>query len=121
MIVFDVKNGRLLDPGGYVIGPAWSGHGAAANDQSQERVQNVGPIPRGLYDVGPMIDGGHLGPNVMALTPVNPAQCFGRSGFYMHGDTVGDIDHVASDGCIIASLPERLKVNAASDRRLNVI
>lgn len=120
MITFDRKSGRLTDNNGKLIATVWSGHGDAANDPSREREKGIGPLPAGLYKVGAPRDGGHLGPFVMDLTMIE-GDSFGRDLFRMHGDHANDNDHSASDGCIIASLLVRQRVDAEPDRLLRVV
>jgi hypothetical protein len=119
MIVFNRKAGTLSLNGKTIAG-VWSGHGDAHNDPSREREKGVGPLPAGIYSIGRLQDGGHLGPEVMRLTMVE-GDAFGRDGFFIHGDHPADWDWSASDGCIIASRLTREWIDAQSDRRIQVI
>lgn len=123
MIVFSIKQGLLMDAaGGLIASGIFSGHGAGLNNPDMEHVVGIGPIPRGIHIIGPLeASHGKLGPNVMTLTPAPGTKDFGRSGFFMHGDYEGDVQRDASDGCIIAPLAIRLKVNGFADRRISVI
>lgn len=120
MIVFDRKAGTLSLNGVVKAHGIWSGHGDAANDPSREREKGIGPLPAGIYAIGPMRDGGHLGPEVMDLTMIE-GDAFGRDLFRIHGDFVGDVDFSASDGCVIAQRLVREWIDAQPDRRLQVI
>lgn len=121
MIQYNVTQGTLQLSTGEVFHGLYSGHGPGVNNSLFEEVPNVGPIPRGRYTIGPLRDGGHLGPNVMDLDPVAGTNTFGRSLFRMHGDFAGDQEHLASEGCIIAPLQVRLHVNDDQDRILEVV
>lgn len=118
MMTFDRKTGTMII-GGLIARGIWSGHGDARNDVGRESEKGVGPIPAGVYNIGNMLDGGHLGPHVMALTAIEGNQ-YGRSGFYIHGDHANDTDNSASDGCIIAPRLIRDEINKQKDRRLQV-
>ncbi len=123
MIVFSIRQGIIMSASGMTIAKGvFSGHGAGLNNPDMEKVVGIGPIPRGIYIIGPLeAQHGKLGPNVMSLTPAPGTQDWGRSGFYMHGDYSGDVQRDASDGCIIAPLTIRLMVNGFPDRRLSAI
>ncbi len=122
MIVFNRRAGRLYDPAGTLIASGiWAGHGAAANDPTREKEVGIGPLPAGVYAIGHLRDGGHLGLDVMDLTPAPGTNTFGRSLFRIHGDEAHDTDHRASDGCIIAPHQTRLWIDAQADRRINVV
>lgn len=124
MIIFDRKAGTLTHEGSpqpFARG-IWSGHGQAHNNPAMEKVQKIGPLPAGIYGIGVLeAQHGHLGRDVMALTPLPGTNTFGRSAFYMHGDSDGDVDFSASEGCIIAPHNIRILVNAMTDRRIKVI
>lgn len=123
MIVFSIKQGILMDASGATLATGiFSGHGEGLNNSAMEHVVGIGPIPRGIHIIGRLEAlHGKLGPNVMSLTPAPGTNDFGRSAFYMHGDYQNDVMRDASDGCIIAPLAIRLKVDGFADRRVNVI
>lgn len=82
-----------------------------------------GPLPLGLYDIGPAIDDPKLGPCAMRLTPEAGTNTEGRAGFFIHGDSIAHPGH-ASDGCICTTgngLTERTYINHSIDRRLQVV
>jgi hypothetical protein len=122
MITFDRARGVLLDDAGNVkFTGIWSGHGPAMNDPSREREIGIGPLPGGIYIVGEVRDSTTLGPFVMNLDPAPGTEMYGRALMRVHGDTVADENHVASDGCIVAPRPAREWINAQHDRRIRVI
>lgn len=83
-----------------------------------------GPLPLGLYDIGPAIISPTLGPVAMRLTPEAGTDEKGRSGFYLHGDEIAHPGH-GSDGCICTNGPngraDREYVAASKDKRLSVV
>lgn len=82
-------------------GSGYSGRGVGYLNPMTESIQDIGPIPSCGYTIGPWENyHTHLGVLVAPLTPTGPI--FGRSGFFIHGDNV-DMNHSASDGCIILS------------------
>ena len=125
--------GRLVGEAGYMFysqsdgeinvngnfeGYGYSGCGGGRNNPDAEKLHNSGPIPRGLWIIGPMRDGGHLGPFVFDLTPMPETETFGRSLFRIHGD---NITHNASLGCIIAGRAIRLMIWHEGITRLEVV
>ena len=123
---FDRAAGVFYDTDGSVLcDTAYSGHGEGVNNPEMEQIPNVGPLPAGTYTIGPPhepID--HLGPVAMPLTPDPSNEMYGRFGFYIHGDTV-QMNHTASDGCIILPRIPRSHVNdinnSGGDRKLEVV
>ena len=99
----------MLDHDGAHVGTGYSGHAEGRNNPAMQNVHNIGPIPRGLYAIGPAHDTPTHGPHVMALTPV---------GFLMHGDNVR---HDASQGCIIMLRTVRDLVSSSVDKQLTVV
>ncbi len=107
----------LLDQDGAPVGMGYSGHAEGRNNPAMQAIHNVGPIPQGLYAIGPAFDTDTHGPHVMALTPVGH-DALGRSGFLMHGD---NIRHDASQGCIIMLRTVRDLVSNSVDKQLTVV
>ena len=116
MFVYAQTTGMLAHDG-VPVGMGYSGHAEGRNNPTMQAVHNVGPIPQGLYAIGPPHDTPTHGPHVMALTPVGH-NALGRSGFLMHGDNV---KHDASLGCIIMLRTVRDLVSASVDKQLTVI
>jgi len=106
----------MLDHDGALAGTGYSGHAEGRNNPAMQSVHNIGPIPQGLYAIGPPFDTATHGPHVMALTPVGH-DALGRSGFLMHGDNV---KHDASEGCIIMLRTVRDLVSNSGDKQLTV-
>lgn len=93
-----------------------------------QSVKFHGPIPQGLWTIGPQEMHYSIGKNgeihklakSMALTPEPGTNTFGRDDFLIHGDTPCEC-HNASDGCIVLSLPTRTKIANSGDHVLRVI
>lgn len=116
---YQISTGQLTDPTGKVVGTGYSGkEGIWRNNPATEPDVAEGPIPRGLWHIGPAyseIPG--TGPVTMALNPEPSTKTYGRSLFRIHGDNV---KHDASHGCIILALVWRLLIAASKDRALLV-
>lgn len=112
--------GELYDPEGVIQGIGYSGAAFGLDNPAAEAVPDVGPIPCGLYEIGPAFTHPVCGPVCMRLTPSLGTDTHGRGGFMMHGDTASQ-NHSASHGCIVMSLPVRLAVNASDVRTLVVL
>jgi hypothetical protein len=113
-------NGQLLDAGGNLIAVGYSGSPAGKNQPEEQSIADVGPIPRGMYTIGPPHDTPEHGPYVLSLTPAGTNQMFGRSGFLIHGDSVAHPGR-ASEGCIIMALKTRQQVWTSGDHQLQVV
>jgi|SRR5579863_3957749 len=101
---------------GHFVAAGYSGAGTGRNNPTLEAVPNVGPIPRGLYRIGPRFDAVKQGPCVMRLTPLGH-DALGRDGFLIHGD---NLTHDASTGCVILPHQTREAIAASPDRDLVV-
>ncbi len=110
------KDGALIH-GPEFVGTGYSGHGEGRNNPALQKKQKVGPIPQGLYKIGPAYQHARLGPCVMNLDPMPGTDTFGRSLFCIHGDNA---NHDASEGCIILGPTIRRQIAASSDRLLLV-
>ena len=119
MFSYDQLTGVLTQDGRF-LGTGYSGLGAGKNRPDAQDVPDVGPIPRGAYNIGAPFESIEHGPFAMHLDPVPGNEMFGRSGFLMHGDS---LEHpgAASEGCIIMPRAVREAVNASTDRRLAVV
>src|ERR1044071_8488818 len=117
MWVYNIQTGNIFGPIGLRIGTGYSGHEAGKNNPAMVNVPNFGPIPPGTYDIGPAEDHPHLGPVVMALTPHETNVMYGRSGFFIHGDS-GLHPGEASHGCIIQGAACRRAIAASPDKIL---
>lgn len=119
---YEVTSGSVSRDG-VLAGTGYSGHGEGLNNPAMEHVQNVGPLPRGRYTIGPFFDDlNHPGKGrvVAHLTPQPGTDDYGRSGFMIHGDNI-EMDHSASHGCIILMREVRRAMAGSDDTELDVV
>lgn len=115
VLFYHQASGLLQTPQGQFVALGWAGNHAGKNNPSMESVHDIGPLPRGLYRVGPWEDQHPgLGPLVAHLEQVQ-GDSFGRSGFYFHGPSM-DPAHMGqeSKGCIVVQHASREKVKQAA-------
>lgn len=118
MFVYVIRTGSLYAPDGGKIGMGYSGNTVGLDNPAWTAHIGVGPLPVGIYTIGPAhtpLD--HLGPVAMPLVPHPANEMFGRSGFFMHGDN-DRLNHSASDGCLIFARGFRDQVDQSPDDRL---
>lgn len=127
-------SGRCYDSTGALVGVGYSGgecglHPDAVNNPAQESMENVGPLPAGIYSRGTLIEHHpRLGRNVIPLIPdaVTRAKIIGYGRgpdtFYWHGDDVNKPgQRAASDGCLISAPDVRLAWYNGPDPDLQVV
>ncbi len=107
-----------LTHNGTLIATGYSGTGTGHNNPDAENIPNVGPVPRGQYQIGPPFDTTTHGPHVMRLTPDDGHDMFGRDGFLIHGDNVR---HDASQGCIVLPRDIRDQISTSGDNVIEVV
>jgi hypothetical protein len=117
---YSQSTGELFNPGGDILDTGYAGKGSAKNNPDNQCVADTGPIPRGFYDVQPAVKHLKLGPVAIPLSPDGNNDMCGRSGFFIHGDSVSDPGN-ASEGCIIMKRATREEVNASGDKRFQVV
>jgi hypothetical protein len=112
---------------GQLIGSAfgaqgYSGNGKGLNNPMMQTVHGVGPLPRGQYTIEePHVDE-KLGPIAMRLIPHPDNEMYGRGDFFIHGDN-SQMNHTASEGCIVLNHESRVAVATAvlaGDNQLTV-
>lgn len=109
-----------LSQDGLIAAVGYSGAGEGKNNPAMQEVHNVGPIPRGFYDIGEPCDTKTHGPYVLHLHPAAENEMCGRSSFLIHGDSVLH-PGTASEGCIIMPRTVRERIWNSGDRRLEVV
>jgi hypothetical protein len=120
MWIYEQKTGLMMHDGEYA-GYGYSGHGEGVNNPALERVHNIGPIPRGVWEIGEFFDDlGGKGPIVAHLTPSTGTDTFGRAGMMVHGDNSAG-DHSASHGCIVMPRVVRIAMRDSGDKLLRVV
>lgn len=117
MWTYAQSTGELLKDGEFQ-GTGYSGAGEGRNNPAMQSVPNVGPIPQGIYAIGPAYHDPHLGPIVMHLDAQAGTEEFERSLFRIHGNNK---PNDASHGCIILGPAIRATIAARSDKLLTVI
>lgn len=119
MWTYNQSNGTFSKDG-EEVGQGYSGFGDGKNNPDMQNIHDIGPIPQGFYEIGPPQDTSTHGPHVMALTPADGADTFGRDGFLIHGDS---IEHpgAASHGCIILARNLRDEISSSGDTQLQVV
>jgi hypothetical protein len=120
---YEQKTGRLLHNDacvatGYAGGNCGKNPEGKNNPESQE-ISKIGPLPQGKYTFGTPVAQSHLGPFAIPLIPDSGNEMFGRSSFYVHGDTTPSGN--ASEGCIIMPRPIREQVSSSPDNDLEVV
>lgn len=122
MFIFNQTTGEVTHDGQH-FDWAYSGHSAGVNNPKMQYIPQVGPIPVGMYTIGPAFVHPHAGAVCMRLTPDKDTDTRGRSGFMWHGDNIS-LNHTASEGCVISPRIARLAAAtavAAGDDQLLVI
>lgn len=119
MWTYSQSTGAIRSPE-MLEGTGYSGFGPGLDNGALESEPNVGPIPKGQWQIIEWLDNYETkGPVVAKLEPVGH-DAYGRSGFLIHGDN-SDMNHTASLGCIIAARYIRQAWRASGDHDLMVI
>ena len=119
---YEQSTGYLTAPDGSLTASGYSGHPPCVNSPQDQFRSDLGPIPEGAWTIETPHTDPEKGPVVMALTPAAGTNTFGRSGFLIHGDLIGEAgEHLASHGCIILAHPVREEIAASEDKDLQVI
>lgn len=117
--IYHQRTGELTR-GAVTLRGGYAGRGTGRNNPAMEQVRGTGPLPRGSYTIDPPRDSRHVGTYAMPLTPLPGTQTYGRSAFYIHGDSHAHPGE-ASDGCIVFGLNARQQVWASGDRQVDVV
>lgn len=120
---YEQRTGKLSH-NGEVVATGYAGGNEGKNPEGKnnptmQNVSKIGPLPVGKYKFGTPVPQSHLGPFAIPLIPMGGNEMFGRSGFYMHGDTTPSGN--ASEGCIIMPRAIRNAAAASPDNDLEVI
>ena len=120
MWTYQIATRCLLHDGEVVSNTGWAGQGPWQDDPTETNVEKKGPLPCGLYTIGPAYHHDKLGPVTMNLGPDAENEMFGRADFRIHGASATDSAH-SSEGCIIQLRSVREQIAASPDRRLEVV
>jgi len=128
MWIFKQSTGEMFAPGtlgamatGYAGGNIPPHHDqTAVNNPARQAEHCVGPLPRGVYTIGTAYTDPHLGPVAMYLQPDPGNVMLGRSGFFIHADSIAHPGQ-ASEGCIVMPNDARCTIARSRDRVLAVV
>lgn len=117
MWVYVQSSGDLFQDGTYVE----TGYSGAVpdgkNKPDKECAKDVGPIPRGWYNI--LGETNKPTPVALPLDPDDPNYCNPpRDGFLIHGNNSSG---TASTGCVIMSRKTRERIRDSGDGRLRVV
>ena len=118
MWTYSQSSGKLSRDG-ILIGVGYSGLGADKDQPADQDVRDQGPIPQGQWLIGVAYDDRVLGPLAMRLTPGPGTNTFGRSEFFLHGDSLTSPGN-ASRGCIVLDRNVREAIASWGDTDLTV-
>lgn len=118
-----IDAGTLFTPSGLLMSKdGYSGAPGFVNNPQAISLKDEGPIPVGLWHIGPSYDDPEKGPCTMALTPAPETNVYGRTAFRIHGDSIQFSGlRRASQGCIILARFAREALNSSSDKALEVL
>lgn len=124
MWTYEQKTGRLFGPDAKLVATGYAGGNCGKNPEGinnpdMQNCKSIGPLPVGIYTLGTPVPQSHLGPFAIPLLPKPGNLMFGRSSFFMHGDTTPSGN--ASEGCIIMGRAIREQVWASPDHTLRVV
>ncbi|EHR69661.1 RHS repeat-associated core domain protein [Burkholderiales bacterium JOSHI_001] len=115
---YETSTGRIYR-NGQLIGVGYSGNQSGLNNPDAQNTSNVGPIPKGSWNIGGAYKSQNTGPQTIVLTPKPETETYGRSAFRIHGDnSKGNMS--ASNGCIVASPSIRDQIINSGDKLLVV-
>lgn len=119
---YQISTGELSRVNGSseVVGVGYSGNGEGKNNPAMQEVRDVGPLPCGWYKIGAPQNTTDHGPFALPLTPAPTNKMYGRSGFWMHGDSIPHPGN-ASLGCMIQDRAVRALVAASGADDLEVV
>lgn len=97
----------------------YSGRDRCRNNHECEVLKAKGPIPCGFYRI---VEAAHrrFNPPSFRLDPVSTNEMHGRSGFWIHGDSMTNPGN-ASHGCIILDLNARIGITVYQPETLEVV
>jgi hypothetical protein len=132
MWTFEIITGKMYRPNGSLLATGyaggWGGISADKNNPAAENIPDEGPLPEGMWTIGPSFYNVEMGcAVVMRLTPDPDVNLKGRDAFsgglehfMIHGDSLEN-PGCASKGCIIMPRTARNEISASIDRRLSVV
>lgn len=117
---YEQSSGKMFAPDGGLLAIGYSGSGSGKNSVDSQAIEDVGPIPQGLYKIEQPVDTVTHGPHVLPLNPLPNTQMYGRAGFLIHGDSIVE-PGTASKGCIILPRFARDRISQSGDVTLQIV
>ncbi len=109
-----------LSRDGKLVSKGYAGRGRGVNNPAMQGIVGVGPVPRGMWNIGAPNDSPNTGPYTLPLAPQAGTDTLGRSQFRIHGDNrLGN--RSASHGCLILPRAIRQQIWASKDHVLEVV
>jgi len=112
-------DGELMHEGQHV-GFGYAGRGEGKNNPVMQSVKGIGPLPVGVYRAEPPAHHPTVGRYAIHLIPDPANRMYGRSSFFMHGDS-SEHPGLASHGCIVLSRPMREHFWNSGDHQIRVV
>lgn len=118
---YSQSTGTWTTEAGAFVARGWAGHGEGKNNPAMQHVKSTGPLPQGLYRVGPWEDQHPgLGPIVARLIQVE-GETYGRDAFYIHGPSSDPSRYgEESKGCIVVPRRQRIAIQALNPEYVRV-
>jgi hypothetical protein len=108
---FSQSTGLVTMDDGAHVAMGWSGNGEGKCNPAMQHVRDVGPLPQGVYRIGPWQDHPHLGRMVAPLTQI-AGETFGRDDFLIHGPSMDPARRgQESKGCCVVPFAGRLQMH----------
>lgn len=119
MWIYSQTSGTIWCPAGREVAIGYSGFGQAKNKPDMETEANLGPIPRGMYEMGKPCHSTRVGPDAIPLTPCQH-KAHGRTNLFIHGDSKSAPGTI-SKGCLVANKYVRTRMIVEQYKLLLVI
>lgn len=84
------------------VGFGYAGRDDGKNNPEMQSVKGIGPLPVGIYHAEPPAAHPTVGRYAIHLIPDPGNEMYGRSSFFLHGDS-SEHPGLASHGCIVQS------------------
>lgn len=117
---YSQTTGALWRNNDATLAHGYAGAGEGINNAMMQHVRNVGPLPRGLYQMAQAVTHRRLGPLAIRLLPDPHNDMMDRSDFWIHGDN-RHRNRTGSEGCPVLDRPARMVLAGSPDRWLVVV
>jgi hypothetical protein len=132
-ITFQISTGYITDDAGNLLSSvAYAGndsrtpqnpdHIQGKNNPEMTGIEFIGPLPVGVYNVGPFGNYPVVGVNAAKLSQMS-GESYGRGDFYIHGQENPNSINFGqeSEGCLVVPHSDRLIIAALIPTQLTVI